>query len=280
METADPVRHRQGRGHARDVEQLRLVVPADHHPPLIHDANLGREDMDPKFPDLSAAGRFVRPAGDANVRTMIERHRVDSRTSHGSADPDLNPPRVEYRRVSAGSWVSAWLMNRWPTWLAIALVFLTGFDVDDGREFAFIVTLSGLAYVIAIVLNRRWAAWVVVVAGVGVVNLVRFLGVDEDMVLLGVASLSIVWAVLLGRRRPPRLLWPQVAAMIILGVTAALAVSLDPQIGGSLVAAGLIGHAVWDAAHHRADKVVTRSYAEWCGVVDLLLGVFVLVAVL
>ncbi|WP_371784497.1 hypothetical protein [Streptosporangium subroseum] len=42
------------------------------------------------------------------------------------------------------------------------------------------------------------------------------------------------------------------------------------------MAAGLLGHAAWDAAHWRADRVVTRPFAEWCGVLDLLLGLAVL----
>ncbi|GAB3819170.1 hypothetical protein [Micromonospora zhanjiangensis] len=43
-----------------------------------------------------------------------------------------------------------------------------------------------------------------------------------------------------------------------------------PEPVRDLVAAGWFGHAVWDAAHHRARRVVPRGYAQWCGVVDLL----------
>jgi hypothetical protein len=39
------------------------------------------------------------------------------------------------------------------------------------------------------------------------------------------------------------------------------------------VAAGLIGHAAWDAAHFRLDRVVARSYAEFCAFLGLLVGV-------
>jgi hypothetical protein len=31
-------------------------------------------------------------------------------------------------------------------------------------------------------------------------------------------------------------------------------------------------HGVWDFVHLRADKVVARSYAEWCGVLDVLVA--------
>jgi hypothetical protein len=38
---------------------------------------------------------------------------------------------------------------------------------------------------------------------------------------------------------------------------------LDPFY---LVAVGLLGHAAWDAIHWRRNTIVTRSFAEWCGV--------------
>jgi hypothetical protein len=43
------------------------------------------------------------------------------------------------------------------------------------------------------------------------------------------------------------------------------------------VAAGLLGHALWDAGHYRRDIVVQRSYAKFCGVTDLLLAAAVVV---
>ena len=47
-------------------------------------------------------------------------------------------------------------------------------------------------------------------------------------------------------------------------------------MGGYLVALALIGHAGWDAYHYLRNRVVGRSYAEWCAVVDLLLGAAIL----
>jgi len=44
-------------------------------------------------------------------------------------------------------------------------------------------------------------------------------------------------------------------------------------------AAGLTAHAAWDAYHWWADRIVVRSFAEWCGVLDLTLGVGILVLV-
>ena len=44
------------------------------------------------------------------------------------------------------------------------------------------------------------------------------------------------------------------------------------ELGRYLVAAGWFLHGVWDLVHLRLDKVVARSYAEWCGVVDILVA--------
>jgi hypothetical protein len=40
----------------------------------------------------------------------------------------------------------------------------------------------------------------------------------------------------------------------------------------------LIGHAAWDAYHHRANKVVVRSFAELCFVLDTLVAVVIVIA--
>ena len=54
---------------------------------------------------------------------------------------------------------------------------------------------------------------------------------------------------------------------------------LGGRAGAWPVAAGPLAHAARDLYHHRADRVVTRSMAEFCFVLDTLLAVgIVLVA--
>jgi hypothetical protein len=48
-------------------------------------------------------------------------------------------------------------------------------------------------------------------------------------------------------------------------------------VGRYIVAAGWFGHAAWNFAHLRADKVVSRSFAEWCTVFDVLRAVGILI---
>lgn len=61
---------------------------------------------------------------------------------------------------------------------------------------------------------------------------------------------------------------------------AAIAAIYEGTIGASLVASGLLGHAVSDLYHHRVNKVVTRSMAEFRAVLDTLLAAVIIVAVM
>jgi hypothetical protein len=48
--------------------------------------------------------------------------------------------------------------------------------------------------------------------------------------------------------------------------------AVDPELGRWVVAAGWFLHGVWDFVYLRLDKVVARSYAEWRGVLDILIA--------
>jgi len=63
--------------------------------------------------------------------------------------------------------------------------------------------------------------------------------------------------------------------MLGFGAIALATLYADTLLGAYLVAA-LLGHAVWDAFHYLRDRVVARSYAEFCGTVDLVLGAAIL----
>ncbi|MFB8275775.1 hypothetical protein [Nocardia colli] len=64
----------------------------------------------------------------------------------------------------------------------------------------------------------------------------------------------------------------QAAALVgFIGLAAALLL-VDGTAGQLVLAAGFLAHAVWDFAHHRADLMVPRWYAEFCAVVDVLVA--------
>ncbi|GAA1755171.1 hypothetical protein [Luedemannella helvata] len=72
--------------------------------------------------------------------------------------------------------------------------------------------------------------------------------------------------------RPRPVLLAQLAALAGYLLLLAAAAAAGPQWGQILVGFGWIFHAGWDAWHHRRNLVVPRPYAEWCGVVDLIIG--------
>jgi hypothetical protein len=100
--------------------------------------------------------------------------------------------------------------------------------------------------------------------------------VIPSVVFLLFALAFLVVGVARGLLRRPGGLPLQAAAMLVFGAVMLVAAYVQPFLGGTLVAVGLIGHGAWDAFHYLRDSVVARSYAEFCAVLDLLVGAAVL----
>ncbi|MFC4013820.1 hypothetical protein ACFOY2_41800 [Nonomuraea purpurea] len=169
--------------------------------------------------------------------------------------------------------------RRWPTWLALGVVVLSVLDMGDARGQAMIVFLAALIYLGTAVLDRPGAVWVLFGASVVAVTLLKVLGLDLWPALVGGAVSIAVLGVVGGLLRRPRLAAAQVPAMLVFGGLSLLALSLSPQVGGYLVAAALLGHASLDVIVWRANKVVARSMAEFCMVLDFTLGAAIIVIV-
>src|SRR5919107_4097130 len=60
------------------------------------------------------------------------------------------------------------LKHRWPTVLGIAVAALTIFDLQGGTELVALTMLMPVVYLGAAAVDRRWSAWVVLLAGVAV----------------------------------------------------------------------------------------------------------------
>jgi hypothetical protein len=179
-----------------------------------------------------------------------------------------------------GRWTSV-VAHRWPTALGLAVAALAAFDleVDAGfvSSFSAIVVLMALVYVGAAALWRR-ATWVVFLAALAVVIFFPATsGGGPVAVLLAAAAVFLALGVFRGRSREPGGLAFQTAGVVAFGAAALAALYAAPEIGAYLVALALLGHAAWDAYHYLRDRVVVRSYAEFCGVLDLALGAAILV---
>ena len=201
----------------------------------------------------------------------VSDHATDDDSSHAHQAPDRS------------RWAD-FLKHRWPTALGIALAAMTAYDleIDAGSvsSLAALVVLMAFVYVGAAALDRRRATWVVFLAGCAVIVVFLDLldsGVDPSAVLLVAALVFFMLGVARGLLRRPGGLTLQAAGMLGFGVVALMALYVDPNLGAYLVAFALIGHAAWDAYHYLRDRVVARSYAEYCGVLDLLVGAAILV---
>ena len=194
----------------------------------------------------------------------VRDHATDDDSPHAHQAPDR-------RR-----WTDV-LMHRWPTALGVAVAALTVFDLEDGLEFAALTVLMPLVYVGAAALDRRWSAWVLLLAGLPLTFFIPSTsGVVPSVVLLVAALVFLVLGVARGQLVKPGGLTLQAAGMLAFGSIALVALYVDPNLGGKLVAFALIGHAAWDAYHYLRNRVVARSYAEFCAVFDLLLGATIL----
>ncbi|WP_234361564.1 hypothetical protein [Plantactinospora sp. BB1] len=137
---------------------------------------------------------------------------------------------------------------------------------------AVIASDSGAGRVVGL-LKRRWPTWLALVVTID--NWTNPLVLDAwVMLILPLAYLGI-GAV---RREfgDRRILAVQLAGLAgyLLLIGAALMVPDD--LGRYLVGFGWLAHGVWDYAHHRANRVVPRGFSEWCGVVDVVVGITII----
>ena len=174
------------------------------------------------------------------------------------------------------------LAHRWPTALGVAVAALTALDLRiDVGSISFLsalVVLMPLVYVGAAVVDRRRFAWVVLLVAITPLVLTQMLDLKINLhpAFLVAALAFLALGAARGQLRGPSSVMLQAAGMLVFGATMLVALYVEPILGGMLVAIGLLGHAAWDAVHYVRNRVVTRSYAEFCAVLDLLVGAAVI----
>ena len=166
------------------------------------------------------------------------------------------------------------LRRRWPTLAGLGFAALVAFDLASGVELAPVLAASAAVYLGAAALRQPAAAWPLFFAITAVITMARL---REDrleptwVILAGAVALG-VYGLLRGAARPGSGLPLQTLALLGFGAAAGAALVVSPELGAYLVAAGLLGHAAWDAYHHRVNRVVVRSMAEFCLVLDTALA--------
>jgi len=168
----------------------------------------------------------------------------------------------------------------WPAGLGALVAAGSMVGLADARDVAPVLAASGFVYVAAAAVGRPGAAWPAFGVTFVLIGLAKLTGLDATLWTIALATVLAVVGFALGRARPPWALPLQSVAMLVLGAAALLAVRADATAGGLLVAVVLLAHAAWDVHHHRTGRVVGRSLAEFCVVLDVLLAIGVAVVAL
>jgi hypothetical protein len=169
--------------------------------------------------------------------------------------------------------------RRWPTLAGLGFAALIAFGLVSGVELAPVLAASAAVYLGAAALQRPAAAWPLFLATGVVITVARLFDgrVEPTWVILAGAVALLLYGLLRGAGRPGYGLPLQTAALLGFGVAAGAALLINPEPGAYLVAAGLLGHAAWDVHHHRTNRVVVRSLAEFCLALDTALAVAIVV---
>lgn len=174
--------------------------------------------------------------------------------------------------------------RHWGALVGAGFAALVAADLMHGVDLAPMLAALAVIYLGAAALRNRAAAWPLFFATFAVVFLVRLLAdnVDPTWALIGVGVLLAAYGLVFNNaQRPAHGLPLQGLAFLVLGAIAAAAPSLPNDPAAYLVAAALLAHAAWDWHHYRTQRVVSRSLAEFCMVLDPLLAIaIVLVTVI
>lgn len=198
------------------------------------------------------------------------------------ATTEATMTRLDTTRPTTGVHFGRGALRRWPTLLGLVTALAAGWEVVGGDVVASVdrsaaIAVPVLVYLTAATLGRPAVAWPLTIAATAAVFGLSSVGVDPVLGLVSVTAVVLVVGLLLrDRHHIPRPSTAQVLGAVGFGAAAAAALSLTPTLGAFVVGAGLIGHAVWDVAHHRRNAVVPRSVAEFCAVLDTAVGLAVL----
>lgn len=185
---------------------------------------------------------------------------------------DTNASHLVTDEPSKNQGLVLWIFvaRRWPTLLALVSAAVIGNPgTAGGRE---LLILLAVEYLILAVIGTRSATWPTLLALTAFFVMLSIQDqVPADAALAVVAAAAL--AIGLVRRRTKRSeLMLQTVGVLLFGGLAFVAALASPQAATYLVALGWLGHGTWDFVHMLRDKAVARSYAEWCGVLDVLIA--------
>lgn len=180
------------------------------------------------------------------------------------------------------------LTDRWPTAMAIvafagAAGVIAALDLEV-EIFGPIVVMMAAIYLMAYALGRPWTVWIALVAlstvlsVLLVLDLLDVLPVDTAVAMSVVAVLVWLWTVARRLFTDTGTFSLQTIGLVGFGAVTLFCGALAPRWGIVLIGLGFLAHGAWDAYYFRLNKVVHRPYAEFCGVLDVLIGPALIVA--
>lgn len=101
-------------------------------------------------------------------------------------------------------------------------------------------------------------------------------GANPSVLALLIAAVYLPIGAVRRQRRGPGQITLATAGVVGFAALALGAVAVDRETAQNLLAAAFFGHASWHLAHHRAGRVVPRWWAEFCIVLDVILGAAIL----
>jgi hypothetical protein len=167
--------------------------------------------------------------------------------------------------------------RHWPALAGIAFAAAVAIGMANGVEQAPVLAAAAMVYIGSAALQKPAAAWPLFLVSVVVITVAKRLGdrFEGTLVVLGCGVALMLYGLLRGVVRPGHGLPLQSVALLGFGAAAAIAFFVDTDLGAYLVAAGLLGHAAWDFHHYRTKRVVARSLAEFCLVLDAGLALLI-----
>lgn len=170
------------------------------------------------------------------------------------------------------------VISRWPSALGLLALLTNLASGADPHVTAMIIIIAATCYLGAAVLGSQRSVWVMVIVASAAVVLAKLTGLDSTATLIvmgiGLAVFGLIRAT--GTHR-------YTIGVQTLGFLGYTAIGLAAMMSGPtwtiyLAAIAALGHTAWDIAHFARNKVVSRSLAEACFVLDLGLAVALLVS--
>lgn len=172
--------------------------------------------------------------------------------------------------------VARHLLERWPSVVGLLALLLNVTGGADAHVTAMIIIIASACYLATSAIGPRRSGWIVVGGAAVAVVLARVTGLDATVTVLVLGVAFAVLGVLRGADVDRRELGIQTLGFLGFSAVALTAMTVGPVPALYLAALAAVGHAAWDVVHFLRDRVVPRSLAEACFVLDLGLGLSML----